>query len=117
MGLWKVIAKNELKRRTSKFRRHRLLFFVILYGVLLIWGFILAPLLFDSFMPTLAQSEEFKPIIVPAVALIIEYMLMIFFIIILLYPLNFIYRQTEIGHKEMILAAPITREISFLENL
>jgi len=108
MGLWKVIAKNELKRRTSKFRRHRLLFFAILYGVLLIWGFILAPLLFDSFMPTLAQSEEFKPIIVPAVALIIEYMLMIFFIIIILYPLNFIYRQTEIGHKEMILAAPIT---------
>jgi hypothetical protein len=108
MGLWKVIAKNELKRRTSKFRRHRLLFFGILYGVLLIWGFILAPLLFDSFMPTLAQSETLKPIIVPAVALIIQYMLMIFFIIIMLYPLNFIYRQTEIGHKEMILAAPIT---------
>ena len=108
MGLWKVIAKNELKRRTSKFRRHRLLFFVILYGMLLIWGFILAPLLFDSFMPTLAQSEIFKPFIVPAVALIIEYMLMIFFIIIILYPLNFIYRKAEIGHKEMILAAPVT---------
>jgi len=108
MGLWKVIAKNELKRRTSKFRRHRLLFFVVLYGVLLIWGFILAPLLFDSFMPTLAQSEAFKPFIVPAVALIIEYMLMIFFIIIILYPLNFIYRKAEIGHKEMILAAPVT---------
>ena len=71
MGLWKVIAKNELIRRTSKFRRHRLLFFLILYGALLIWGFILAPLLFDSFMPTLAENEAIKPYIVPGVALII----------------------------------------------
>jgi hypothetical protein len=108
MGLWKVIAKNELIRRTSKFRRHRLLFFLILYGALLIWGFILAPLLFDSFMPTLAENEAIKPYIVPGVALIIEYVLMIFFIIIILYPLNFIFRQTEIGHKEMILATPVT---------
>ncbi|MFX1313135.1 MAG: hypothetical protein ACFFHD_11065, partial [Promethearchaeota archaeon] len=114
MGLWSVIAKTELKRRTSKFRRKRLLFFAILYIVLLIWGFFLAPLIFDSFMPTLAESEAIQPYIIPAVALIIEYMLMIFFLILILYPLNFIYRRSEIGHKEMILAAPITAGDIFL---
>ena len=108
MGLWRVIAKNELKRRTSKFRKNRLVFFGILYAILLIWAFILAPMLFDSFMPTLAGMEELQPFIVPAIALIIEYLLMIFFLMIMFYPLNFIYRQTEIGHKEMILAAPLT---------
>ncbi|MFX1572428.1 MAG: hypothetical protein ACFFB0_06740 [Promethearchaeota archaeon] len=114
MGLWNVIAKTELKRRTSKFRGKRLLFFAILYIGLLIWGFFLAPLIFDSFMPTLAESETIQPYIIPAVALIIEYILMIFFLILILYPLNFIYRRSEIGHKEMILAAPITPGDIFL---
>jgi len=114
MGLWSVIAKNEFLRRTSKFRRNRILFIAILYVVMLIWGFILAPLLFDSFMPTLAENESIQPYIIPAVALIIEYMLMIFFLILMFYPLNYIYRQSEIGHKEMILAAPITAGDIFL---
>ena len=108
MGLWRVIAKNELKKRTSKFRRNRIVFFGVLYGILLVWAFILAPMLFDSFMPTIAESEILAPFIVPAIALIVEYLLMIFFLIIMIYPLNYIYRQTEIGHKEMLLAAPVT---------
>ncbi len=108
MGLWKVIAKNELKRRSSKHRRHRLLYFIILYAILVMWAFVFAPMIFDSFMPTLAESEFLAPFIVPAIALIIEYMLMIFFIVIMIFPLNYIYRQTEIGHKELLLAAPVT---------
>ncbi|MEJ2252584.1 MAG: hypothetical protein P8Y97_23350 [Candidatus Lokiarchaeota archaeon] len=108
MGLWKTIAKNEIKRRTSKVRKHRLTFFAIIYAGIMIWAFVLAPLLFDSFMPTLTESETIKPFIVPAIALIIEYIFMILFLIIMLYPMNYVFRQTEIGHKEMILAAPIT---------
>ncbi|TXT60349.1 MAG: conserved membrane protein of unknown function [Promethearchaeota archaeon] len=108
MKLWKTIAKNEIKRRTSKFRNHRLLFFVIIYSISLIWAFILAPMIFDSFMPTIAESEALAPFIVPAIALIIEQTFMVFFLIIMFYPLNFIYRRTEIGYKEMILAAPIS---------
>lgn len=112
MSLWKTIAKNELKLRTNKFRNHRVLFFVVLYSFFILWAFFLAPLVFDMFMPTLI-------VVIPqinllAVALIIEYILMAFFLSIFIYPLNSIYRRVEIGFKEIILASPATAGDIFL---
>ncbi len=105
MSLWKIIAKNELKLRTNRFRNHRILFFILLYSFFILWAFLLAPLLFDLFMPTLAEQN---PDILFAVALIIEYGMMAFFLTVIIYPLNSIYRKTEIGFKEIILASPAT---------
>ena len=90
MALWKIIAKKEIKLRTNKFRNHRVLFFIILYSFFIIWAFFLAPMLFNLFMPTLA---EIIPGINLAVALIIEYVLMAFFLSVFIYPLNSIYRK------------------------
>ncbi len=111
MSLWKTIAKNELKLRTNKFRNHRVLFFVVLYSFFILWAFFLAPLVFDMFMPTLIVVI---PQINLAVALIIEYILMAFFLSIFIYPLNSIYRRVEIGFKEIILASPATAGDIFL---
>lgn len=111
MALWKTIAKNELKLRTNKFRNHRVLFFIIFYSFLIIWAFLLVPLLFDLFMPTLIAAI---PPIKLAVALVIEYVMMAFFLSIFIYPLNSIYRRTEIGFKEIILASPATAGDIFL---
>jgi len=108
------IAKNEMRVRTSKFRKNRLAFFLILYSFLIFWAFFLCPLIFDQFMPTLAGLEDLAPIIVPSIAMIIEQLMMIFFIMIMIYPLNNIYRQTEIGFKEILLASPITAGDIFL---
>ncbi|KKM90233.1 hypothetical protein LCGC14_1240710 [marine sediment metagenome] len=105
MSLWKTIAKNELRLRTNKFRNHRVLFFIILYSSLIIWAFLLAPMLFDLFMPTLAEEI---PGIIFNVALIIEFGMMAFFLSILIYPLNSVFRKTEIGFKEIVLASPAT---------
>ncbi|MFX1409244.1 MAG: hypothetical protein ACFFA6_02745 [Promethearchaeota archaeon] len=105
MSLWKAIAKNEIRLRTSLFRKHRVLFFIALYSLLSVWAFILCPILFDLFMPTLI--EEIPEILI-AVALIIEYLIMAFFLMILIYPLNAVYRRTEIGYKEILLASPAT---------
>jgi hypothetical protein len=111
MALWKTIAKNELKRRTNKFRNHRVLFFIILYSFFIIWAFILAPLLFDLFMPTLiALIDPIKS----AVALVIEFVMMAIFLSIFIYPLNSVYRRTEIGFKEILLASPATAGDIFL---
>ena len=112
MALWKTIAKNEIKLRTNKFRNHRLLFFLLLYLFFIVWAFILAPMLFDLFMPTL--KEAIPEIILQAVALIIEYVLMAFFLTVFIYPLNSIYRKIEIGFKEIILASPATPGDIFL---
>lgn len=105
MSLWKTIAKNELKLRTNRFRNHRILFFILLYSFFILWAFLLAPLLFDLFMPTLVAQN---PDILFAVALIIEYGMMAFFLSVIIYPMNIIYRKTEIGFKEIILASPAT---------
>ena len=101
MSLWKAIAKNEIRLRTSRFRNHRVLFFLLLYCSLFIWAFFLCPLLFDTFMPTLIERV---PQILIAVALTMEYIMMAFFLAIIIYPLNTIYRKTEIGFKEILLA-------------
>ena len=105
MTLWKTIAKNELKLRTNKFRNHRVLFFIILYSFLILWALLLAPILLDLFMPTFVEET---PQINLAVALIIEYVLMAVFLSVFIYPLNSIYRKTEIGYKEIVLASPAT---------
>ncbi|MFW9948839.1 MAG: hypothetical protein ACFFKA_01780, partial [Candidatus Thorarchaeota archaeon] len=111
-SLWRVIAKNEIRVRTSSFRNHRVLFFVILYSLLLLWAFVLAPFLFDLFMPTLAAqfSEIFKPV----VAILIESFLMTLFLFLVIYPLNNVYREMEVGFKESLLATPVKPNDIFL---
>jgi hypothetical protein len=111
MSLWKTIAKNELRLRTNKFRNHRISFFILLYSFFTIWAFFLAPWLFDLFMPTLIEAV---PQINLAVALIIEYIMMAFFLSVFIYPLNSVYRKIEIGFKEIILASPATAGDIFL---
>lgn len=111
MVLWKAIAKNELRLRTSLFRKHRVLFFITLYSLLVIWAFFLCPAIFNLFMPTLIDQI---PEILLAVALIIEYGMMTFFLFIFIYPLNTVYRRTEIGFKEILLASPATSGDIFL---
>jgi hypothetical protein len=110
--LWKVIAKNEIKIRTSKFRGHRTLFFIALYSLLATWAFIVAPFLFDLFMPTLAT--QYSAIFEPIVAIVIESIMMMLFLVLMMYPLNNIYRESEIGFKESLLATPVKSNDIFL---
>ncbi|MFX1243235.1 MAG: hypothetical protein ACFFA7_18465, partial [Promethearchaeota archaeon] len=113
MTLWKTIAKNEIKLRTNKFRNHRVLFFVVLYSFLSIWAFYFAPLLFDLIMSSFIVA--IPPLLFnSAVALVVEYILMAFFLTIVIYPINSIYRRVEIGFKETILASPATTGDIFL---
>ncbi|GAG78750.1 unnamed protein product, partial [marine sediment metagenome] len=92
-SLWKEIAKNEIRLRTSKYRSNRKLFFITLYSALFLWAFIIAPLIFDLFMPTLAN--EFSEVFKPTIAIIIESLMMTLFIMLLMYPLNNIYKEND----------------------
>jgi hypothetical protein len=65
-------------------------------------------------MPAVAELAQIEQFIIPAIAMIIEYALMIFFIVILMYPLNNIYRKTEIGFKEILLSSPVAAGDIFL---
>ncbi|MHA2182534.1 MAG: hypothetical protein ACXAAH_14025 [Promethearchaeota archaeon] len=63
-------------------------------------------------MPTLVILVG-SPILHVA-SLLIEYGMMTFFIFILIYPLNTVYRRTEIGFKEVLLSSPATSGDIFL---
>jgi len=112
MALWKPIAKNEIRLRTNLIRKHRVIGLILLYFLSLIWAFFLCPAIFNLFMPTLVNTVGSD--IIFAVSLIIEYGMMVFFLFILIYPLNTVFRKSEIGYKEILLASPATSGDIFL---
>jgi hypothetical protein len=111
-SLWRAIAKNEIRVRTSSFRNHRKLVFALIYALLILWAFVIAPLIFDMFMPTLAS--QYSTIFKPVVAILIEMFMMILFLILVMYPLNNVYREMEVGFKESLLATPVKPNDIFL---
>ncbi len=111
-SLWRIIAKNEIRIKTSNFRNHRVLLFIASYSFLLIWALVLAPYLFDLFMPTLA--DQFSEVFRPTIAIIIESLMMALFLMLIIYPLNNVYKEDEIGSKETLLATPVKANDIFL---
>ena len=111
-SLWRVIAKNEIRVRTSSFRNHRKSVFILVYALLFLWALVIAPFIFDMFMPTLAA--QYSTIFKPVVAILIETFMMTFFLILVMYPLNNVYREMEVGFKESLLATPVKANDIFL---
>jgi len=111
-SLWRVIAKNEIRVRTSSFRNHRKSVFILMYALLFLWAFLIAPFIFDMFIPTLAA--QYSTIFKPVVAILIETFMMTFFLILVMYPLNNVYREMEVGFKETLLATPVKANDIFL---
>ncbi|MBA7542185.1 hypothetical protein ES705_34504 [subsurface metagenome] len=111
-SLWKAIAKNEIRIRTSSFRNHRMLAFTLLYSLLFLWAFVITPFLFDMIMPTLAA--QFSSIFKPVVAILIESFMMTLFLLLVMYPLNNVYKEMEVSVKESILATPVRPNDIFL---
>jgi hypothetical protein len=65
-------------------------------------------------MPTLASAEDLASIFVPAIALIIQMLMMAFFLLLVTYPMNIVFKKEEIGFKETLLASPATAGDIFL---
>jgi hypothetical protein len=105
LSLWKVVAKNEIRLKTFRVRKNRRLFFILIYTLLLLWAAFLGPIIFDEILPELLKlyTEQFEVLI----TLILEYAFMMLFVMYTIYPLFLLYRKTEIGIKDTILASPI----------
>ncbi len=105
MTLWKIIAKNEIRLKTFRVRKNRKLFFILIYTLFLFWAAFLGPVIFDAVLPELLKdfSIQFEVLI----TLILEYSFMMLFVMYTIYPLFLLYRNTEIGIKDTIIASPI----------
>ena len=105
MSLWKVIAKNEIRLKTFRLRKNRRLFIILIYTLFLLWAAFLGPIIFDEILPEFLR--QFTDQIEFLITLILEYAFMMLFVMYTIYPLFLLYRKTEIGIKDTILASPI----------
>ncbi|MFW9828100.1 MAG: hypothetical protein ACFFEY_10935 [Candidatus Thorarchaeota archaeon] len=105
MSLWKKIAKNEIRLKTSRFRKNRKIFFIFTYSICLYWGIILGPIFLDAIIPEIVKelSIQFESLFVQ----IIEFIFASFFLMAVMYPLFVLFRKSEIEKKDIILASPI----------
>ena len=105
MSLWIIIAKNELRIRTAKFKSHRKLFFIITFAIFLFWALYLGPVFFNAVFPDLLSA--FSGVLELVLHFVIEYFLMTVFVMFILYPLFTLFRNSEIGIKDVILSSPV----------
>ncbi|MFX1502761.1 MAG: hypothetical protein ACFFDH_17500 [Promethearchaeota archaeon] len=112
MKHWLVIVKNEIRIKTNRFRKNRKLFLIITFGLFIYWAFYLGPnilvILFSNTAKELSQDYDY------IAAHFIQYFLTTFFLIVLIYPLYNLYRKSEIGHSEVLLASPVNPKDIFL---
>ncbi len=112
MSLWILIAKNEIRIKTAKFRAHRNSFFVVIYAIFLFWATYLGPVIFDAILPdillTLSGVLEF------VLQFVIEVSLTTMFVMMILYPIFLLFRKSEIGVKDVILSSPVKSGDIFL---
>ncbi|KKL95240.1 hypothetical protein LCGC14_1856610 [marine sediment metagenome] len=104
MSLWIIIAKKEIRLKTSRFRKHRRLFFILIFSVLLFWAAYLGPILLDSILPEAFKiySGSFETLFVN----LLENALASLFLMYLMYPLFTLFRKEKISKKEILLASP-----------
>lgn len=112
MKHWKVIVKNEIRIKTHRYRKNRKLFLIITFGLFLYWAFYLGPNILDILISNIAKelAHDYDYLS----AKFIQYFLTTFFLIILVYPLYNLYRKSEIGHSEILLASPVEPKDIFL---
>jgi hypothetical protein len=112
MSLWKIIAKNEIRIKTAKFRSHRNLFFVIIYAIFIFWAIYLGPVFFDAVFPDIIQA--LVGVLEFVLLFVIESSLSTMFVMLILYPIFLLFRKSEIGVKDVILSSPVKSGDIFL---
>ncbi len=112
MNLWIIIAKNELRIRTAKFKSHRRLFFIIIFAIFLFWAIYLGPVFFNAVFPEILSL--ISGVLEFVLQFVIEYFLMTVFVMFILYPIFLLFRKSEIGIKDVILSSPVKSGDIFL---
>ncbi len=105
LNRWKIIAKNEIRIKTSRFRKHRRFYLLLIFSISLYWGLFFGPFFIDAIIPD--TIKEFSSQIESLVVQIIEFTFTSFFLISIMYPLFVLFRKTEIERKDIILSSPI----------
>ena len=129
MAGWITIAKNEVRKYTSRFRKNRLAFWIVVYSIV-ITVCVLIPLLTHIFIDPIIQSALTSlgiPGSIPVPPQVVSWLLpvitplfhlgfLMIFLMSLLYPIQYTLQDLNIGHLEAVLSAPVRpRDVLFGE--
>ena len=104
--LWLAIAKNEIRLWSSRFRNHRPLLFLVIGLILIIYAFILVPLVVSTFAGLVQPFFSIYPVFMYT---IIALVLLYIFIWCITYPLSTMLQGAQDlgGQLEILLSTPV----------
>ena len=109
-SLWFQIAKNEVRRWTSRFRKHRRLFFLIIAAIMGTYAFVLVPLILSAFRGGIySLLIGFGPALPYLVYYIFSLAVLYIFLWCITYPLSTTLQSTGdlAGQLEILLCTPV----------
>lgn len=104
MKRYLVIAKAQVRMLTSKMRRFRGAFLLIVTAFLVLWGFFIAPAFIAGIVPEL---QFLGAILLPYFGGLIDYIFALVFAFFIMYQLSSAFQNLEEGQHELLLATPI----------
>jgi hypothetical protein len=102
MPAWWIVAKNELRVRTSKIHKQRKLIPIIVVLVLIIFAFTVYP--FTNFIISLMMEGEFPLLNISST---LRVLLFIYALMFFIMPLSTMLEDVETGQIEFILSTPV----------
>ncbi len=112
MSQWKTIAKYEIIRKTSRFRKHRGHYLIFFFTIAFFWALDLCPILLNNLI--LKNTKDLIGTHEGLIIQLFEYSIMTIFLLTMIYPLYNLYRKTEIGQKVILLETPVKSSDIFL---
>ena len=99
---WLTIAKTEFRVMTSRFRKWRLVVFLILVLIGILWALYIAPAIMSSILDLVA--EEAQMILAIAYPGLMRAVILLLWMMVLIYPISYALQEIRIGQWEIMLS-------------
>ena len=109
---WYAIAKADFQVLTVSMRSHRKLYTAILYGLVLTWATVLAPMVYGWVINSILPLEYIRPLLMVMFPGIMRTIGLLLWIVLLLFPLSYALQEIKVSQWEIFLSNNVsTRDI------
>ena len=109
---WYAIAKADFQVLTVSMRSHRKLYTAILYGLVLTWATVLAPMVYGWVINSILPLEYIRPLLMVMFPGIMRTIGLLLWIVLLLFPLSHALQEIKVSQWEIFLSNNVsTRDI------
>ena len=109
---WYAIAKADFQVLTVSMRSHRKLYTAILYGLVLTWATVLAPMVYGWVINSILPLEYIRPLLMVMFPGLMRTIGLLLWIVLLLFPLSYALQEIKVSQWEIFLSNNVsTRNI------